>query len=51
MKIIKLWWHCLWNIFKGHRMTTLTWSDGSKEWCCSECDKRVRDLLRNRSVN
>lgn len=42
--MIKVWWHCLWRVFKdwpqgGHRMVKTTWVTSDygdvSEWTCS----------------
>lgn len=48
-RFIKTWWHCLWRMLDGHRMTKITYFDGSICWEFS-CSPELEELLKNKHM-
>ncbi len=42
---LKTWWHCLWRMFKGHRMCKIKYTNGKSEWMCS-CSPFLKDIFK-----
>lgn len=34
INLIKVWWHCLWRMWSGHRMVKFTYDGGEVHWAC-----------------
>ena len=35
INIIKVWWHCLWRMFSGHRIVMYKYYNNGLHWACT----------------